>query len=68
MADKKRLQVELSPIAYERLAEAAEEQHTSIAEYVRRAINIELFLQENKSADGTVTVSTPNGATSILLG
>ena len=64
---KKRLQVEMTPDAYERLSEAAERQGTTLAEFVRRAINIDLFLQRQATEDGTVTVEGRDGKKEVLV-
>jgi hypothetical protein len=64
---KRRLNVDLTQDAYERLSEAADSQGTTLAEFVRRAINLDLFLRKQASDDGTITVEGAEGRTQVLV-
>jgi Ribbon-helix-helix protein, copG family len=63
----KRLQVEMSDEAYERLMDAAKARDTSLAEFVRRAINVDLFLRKQANEDGTVVVESKDGGRKEIL-
>jgi predicted DNA-binding protein len=64
---KKRLQVDLSDQAYERLTEAAEKEGRPVAEVVRRALNIEDYLREEQDKGGKVLIKEPDGTERQLL-
>jgi len=57
----KRLQVELNEDAYERLRRAAGVEDKSIAEVVRRALNIEDYVRKQVEEGGKVVIRDANG-------
>lgn len=57
----KRLQVELNEDAYERLRKAAGAEDKSIAEVVRRALNIEDYVRKQVEDGGKVMIRDANG-------
>jgi predicted DNA-binding protein len=64
---KKRLQVDLSDQAYERLAETAEKEGRPVSEVVRRALNIEDYLREEQNKGGKVLIKEPDGTERQLV-
>lgn len=58
---RKRLQVDLSDPAYERLQRVAHDEGRPVAEVVRRALNIEDYLREQQEAGGKVLIETKDG-------
>lgn len=64
---KKRLQVDLSDEAYERLAEVAAKEGRPLAEVVRRALNIDDFLREEQDKGGKVVIEEPDGTKRQLV-
>jgi len=63
----KRLQVDLSEDAYERLKRSAGEDDRSIAEVVRRALNIEDYVRKQVQEGGKVVIRTPDGIDRELM-
>jgi hypothetical protein len=63
----KRLQVELNEDAYERLKRSAKEEDRSIAEVVRRALNIDDYVRKQIQDGGKVLVQSPDGIDKELL-
>lgn len=63
----KRLQVDLSEDAYERLKRSAGEEDRSIAEVVRRALNIEDYVRRQMQEGGKVVVRTSDGVDRELM-
>lgn len=63
----KRLQVDLSEDAYERLKRSAGEEDRSIAEVVRRALNIEDYVRKQVQEGGKVVIRTPDGVDRELM-
>lgn len=57
----KRLQVDLNEEAYERLKQSADREEKSIAEIVRRALNIEDYVRNQVHEGGKVVIRTPDG-------
>jgi hypothetical protein len=64
---KKRLQVDLTDDAYDRLTEAANQQGRPVAEVVRRALNIEDFLRSEQGKGGKVVIEEPDGTKRQLV-
>jgi predicted CopG family antitoxin len=58
---RKRLQVDLSDSAYERLQRVADEEGRPISEVVRRALNVEDILREEQQKGGTVVIESKDG-------
>jgi uncharacterized protein with PhoU and TrkA domain len=63
----KRLQVDLNEDAYERLKNSAGEEDKSIAEVVRRALNIEDYVRKQVQDGGKVVIRTSNGEDRELI-
>lgn len=63
----KRLQVELSDDAYERLKSAAEAEERSIAELVRRALNIEDYVRKQVDEGSKVVIQSEDGRDQEIL-
>lgn len=63
----KRLQVDLSEDAYERLKRSAGEEDRSIAEVVRRALNIEDYVRRQVQEGGKVVIRTSDGVDRELM-
>jgi hypothetical protein len=64
---RKRLQVELNEDAYERLKRSAGEEDRSIAEVVRRALNIEDYVRKQVQEGSKVVIRTPDGVDRELM-
>ncbi len=63
----KRLQVDLNEDAYERLKQSAEKEEKSIAEIVRRALNVEDYVRNQVHEGGKVVIRTSDGTDHELL-
>jgi len=63
----KRLQVDLNEDAYERLKNSAGEEDKSIAEVVRRALNIEDYVRKQVQDGGKVVIRTSDGEDRELI-
>jgi hypothetical protein len=61
------LQVEMTDEAYQRLVAAAAVQGRSVAEVVRRALNIEAYLREEAEREATVIVEERDGTRKELV-
>jgi hypothetical protein len=63
----KRLQVDLNEEAYERLKNSAGAEDRSIADVVRRALNIEDYVRKQVQDGGKVVIRTPDGEDRELM-
>jgi hypothetical protein len=63
----KRLQVDLNEDAYERLKQSADDEEKSIAEVVRRALNIEDYMRKQVHDGGKVVIRTADGTDHELM-
>jgi hypothetical protein len=63
----KRLQVDLSEDAYDRLKRSAGDEDRSIAEVVRRALNIEDYVRKQVQEGSKVMIRTPDGVDRELM-
>lgn len=63
----KRLQVDLNEEAYQRLKRSADQEEKSIAEIVRRALNIEDYVRNQVQGGGKVVIRNPDGTDRELL-
>jgi hypothetical protein len=64
---KRRLQVDLSDAAYSRLEETAHEQGRPLAEVVRRALNIEDYLNSERKKGARVVIEEEDGTKRELV-
>jgi bisphosphoglycerate-dependent phosphoglycerate mutase len=67
IALSKRLQVDLNEAAYERLKQSADQEEKSIAEIVRRALNIEDYVRKQVHEGSKVVIRTPDGTDRELM-
>lgn len=63
----KRLQVDLNEEAYQRLKKSADQEEKSIAEIVRRALNIEDYVRNQVHEGGKVVIRERDGTDRELL-